>query len=77
MNVSRTFNNWCKYRQTVGELGHMTTRELHDPGIDRCDIRSIARFDGAHKSVGHCQLGVEARSVCLGRADALCFATMG
>jgi uncharacterized protein YjiS (DUF1127 family) len=43
MNVARTFNNWRKYRQTVSELGRMTPRELHDLGIDRNDIRRVAR----------------------------------
>ncbi|MGO4352885.1 DUF1127 domain-containing protein [Rhizobium sp. RAF36] len=43
MNVARTLNNWRKYRQTVSELGRMTNRELHDLGIDRGDIRNIAR----------------------------------
>ena len=39
MNVARSFNNWLKYRQTVSELGRMSTRELRD----RADIPSIAR----------------------------------
>lgn len=43
MNVARSFNNWRKYRQTITELGRMTTRELRDLGIDRADIQSIAR----------------------------------
>jgi uncharacterized protein YjiS (DUF1127 family) len=43
MNVARSFNNWRKYRQTVTELGRMSTRELHNPGIDRSDIRNVAR----------------------------------
>ncbi|WP_455918532.1 DUF1127 domain-containing protein [Ensifer canadensis] len=43
MNVARSFNNWLKYRQTVSELGRMSTRELRDLGIDRADIQSIAR----------------------------------
>ncbi|MBD9487168.1 DUF1127 domain-containing protein [Ensifer sp. T173] len=43
MNVARSFNNWLKYRQTVSELGRMSTRELRDLGIDRADIPSIAR----------------------------------
>jgi uncharacterized protein YjiS (DUF1127 family) len=43
MNVARSFNNWRKYRQTVSELGRMTTRELRDLGIDRSDIQSVAR----------------------------------
>jgi uncharacterized protein YjiS (DUF1127 family) len=43
MNVARSFNNWRKFRQTVSELGRMSSRELRDLGIDRADIRSIAR----------------------------------
>jgi uncharacterized protein YjiS (DUF1127 family) len=43
MNVARSFNNWRKYRQTVAELGCMSTRELHDLGIDRGDIHNVAR----------------------------------
>lgn len=43
MNVARSFNDWRKFRQTVGELGRMSARELQDIGIDRADIRSVAR----------------------------------
>lgn len=43
MNVARTFNNWRKYRQTVTELGRMSTRELADLGISRADIHNVAR----------------------------------
>lgn len=43
MNVARTFTNWVKFRQTVSELGRMSSRELQDLGIDRGDIRRIAR----------------------------------
>ena len=43
MNVARSFNNWRKYRQTINELGRMSTRELHDLGIDRSQITSVAR----------------------------------
>ncbi|WP_081615303.1 DUF1127 domain-containing protein [Rhizobium freirei] len=43
MNVARSFNNWRKYRQTVAELGRMSARELHDLGIDRGEIRNVAR----------------------------------
>ncbi|MEK1851087.1 MAG: DUF1127 domain-containing protein [Phyllobacterium sp.] len=43
MNVARSFNTWRKYRQTVTELGRMTSRQLQDLGIDRGDIRNIAR----------------------------------
>lgn len=41
MNVARSFNNWRKYRQTVNELGRMSSRELHDLGIDRRDRKSV------------------------------------
>ena len=43
MNVARTFTNWVKFRQTVSELGRMSSRELNDIGIDRADIRRIAQ----------------------------------
>ena len=43
MNVARSLNNWRKYRETVSELGRMNNRELNDLGIDRGDIRSVAR----------------------------------
>ena len=43
MNVARSFNNWRKYRQTVTELGRMSSRELRDLGINRADIQSLAR----------------------------------
>ena len=47
MNVARSFNNWMKFRQTVAELGRMTSRELQDLGIDRADIRRVARASAA------------------------------
>ncbi|TWF57092.1 DUF1127 domain-containing protein [Neorhizobium alkalisoli] len=43
MTITRTLNNWRKYRQTVAELGRMTSRELNDLGIERNDIRRVAR----------------------------------
>ncbi|MGO7624488.1 DUF1127 domain-containing protein [Rhizobium ruizarguesonis] len=43
MNVARSFKNWRKFRQTVTELGRMSRRELQDLGIDRADIRRVAR----------------------------------
>ncbi|MCL6652004.1 hypothetical protein A6R70_06850 [Agrobacterium rubi] len=43
MNISRSLNNWRKYRQTVTELGRMSDRELSDLGIGRSDIRRVAR----------------------------------
>jgi uncharacterized protein YjiS (DUF1127 family) len=48
MNVARSFNNWRKFPQTVTELGRMSSRELQDLGIDRADIRSVARASVAH-----------------------------
>ncbi|MBP1849879.1 DUF1127 domain-containing protein [Rhizobium halophytocola] len=43
MKITRSFNNWRKYRQTITELGRMTDRELTDLGIGRSDIRRVAR----------------------------------
>ena len=43
LNVARTLINWRKYRQAVSELGRMSNRELYDLGIDRGDIRTVAR----------------------------------
>ena len=44
MNIARAYNNWVKYRQTVNELGRMSNRELGDVGINRADIRKVARL---------------------------------
>ena len=41
--MARSFNSWMKYRQTVSELNRMNSRELADLGINREDIRNIAR----------------------------------
>ncbi|RYE51180.1 MAG: DUF1127 domain-containing protein [Hyphomicrobiales bacterium] len=43
MSVTRTFANWVKFRHTVTELGRMSARELQDIGIERADIRRVAR----------------------------------
>jgi uncharacterized protein YjiS (DUF1127 family) len=43
MNVARTFTNWVKFRQTMTELGRKSSRELQDLGIDRADIRRVAK----------------------------------
>ncbi len=43
MNLTRSFNNWRKYRQTVSELDRMSNRELTDLGIARDEIRAVAR----------------------------------
>lgn len=43
MSMTRSFTNWLKYRETVTALGRKSDRELHDLGIDRADIRGVAR----------------------------------
>ncbi|MBB4124506.1 MULTISPECIES: DUF1127 domain-containing protein [Martelella] len=43
MSMAHSFNNWMKYRQTVSELNRMNNRELADLGINREDIRRVAR----------------------------------
>lgn len=43
MNLVRSFNNWRRYRNTVGELAQLSDRDLNDMGIGRADIRNIAR----------------------------------
>jgi uncharacterized protein YjiS (DUF1127 family) len=43
MNFVRTYNNWRRYRETVLELGRLTSRELSDLGISRADIPFVAR----------------------------------
>jgi len=43
MNITRSFSNWRKYRQTVNELGRMSNRELSDLGISRSEISFVAR----------------------------------
>jgi uncharacterized protein YjiS (DUF1127 family) len=41
MNVARSFNNWRKYRQTVTELGRMTSRELRDLTACRAPLTEL------------------------------------
>ena len=43
MNFFRSYRNWRRYRDTVGELSRLTNRELSDLGIARGDIRYVAR----------------------------------
>lgn len=43
MNLVRSYNNWRRYRETVAELGKLSTRELNDLGISRSDIPFVAR----------------------------------
>jgi uncharacterized protein YjiS (DUF1127 family) len=42
-NVQRAFKKYMEYRTTVYELNRLTDRDLHDLGINRCDIEFIAR----------------------------------
>jgi uncharacterized protein YjiS (DUF1127 family) len=47
MNLVRSYNNWRRYRETVNELGKLSTRELNDLGIHRADIPFVARRSAA------------------------------
>ncbi len=38
-----TIRRHNQYRKTVSELDRLTDRELHDLGIGRSEIRSVAR----------------------------------
>ena len=41
--VQRYLKRYFEYRKTVYELNHLSTRDLADLGIARCDIEYIAR----------------------------------
>ena len=43
MNLIRSYRNWRTYRQTVSELDRLSNRGLKDLGIDRSEIRAVAR----------------------------------
>ena len=43
MNLTDSFRNWRTYRTTVSELSRLSNRQLGDLGIDRADIRKVAR----------------------------------
>ncbi|WP_315919795.1 DUF1127 domain-containing protein [Mesorhizobium sp. SP-1A] len=43
MNLIRNYRNWRAYRDTVNELGRLSNRQLKDLGIERTEIRQIAR----------------------------------
>jgi uncharacterized protein YjiS (DUF1127 family) len=43
MNLTDSFRNWRSYRATVSELSRLTNRQLGDLGIDRSEIRKVAR----------------------------------
>jgi uncharacterized protein YjiS (DUF1127 family) len=36
------FRNWRSYRETVNELSRLSSRELKDIGLTRCDIPGVA-----------------------------------
>lgn len=42
-NVVRKYNSWVNYRRTVDELSSLSNRELSDLGINRNEIRFVAR----------------------------------
>jgi uncharacterized protein YjiS (DUF1127 family) len=43
MNLIRNYRNWRRYRETMVELGRLSSRELSDIGLSRADIREAAR----------------------------------
>lgn len=43
MNLRQTYRQWTLYLETVSALSNCSDRSLNDLGIDRRDIRSVAR----------------------------------
>jgi uncharacterized protein YjiS (DUF1127 family) len=43
MNLAQSYKNWRTYRNTVAELDRLSNRDLADLGINRVDIRRVAR----------------------------------
>ncbi|HMM63626.1 MAG: DUF1127 domain-containing protein [Mesorhizobium sp.] len=43
MSLIRNYRNWRAYRDTVNELGRLSNRQLDDLGINRSEIKQIAR----------------------------------
>jgi uncharacterized protein YjiS (DUF1127 family) len=43
MNIVQTISRYAQYQRTVRELRSLDTRQLHDLGITRADIKAIAR----------------------------------
>jgi uncharacterized protein YjiS (DUF1127 family) len=43
MEIRSNLRRWASYRQTVRELNALNTRQLTDLGIDRTEIKLIAR----------------------------------
>jgi len=43
MDMIRKYRNWRAYRDTVDALGRLSNRSLEDLGIERSEIRNVAR----------------------------------
>ena len=43
MNFKQSIKQWSDYQRTVRELADLDNRQLHDLGINRRDIKSVAR----------------------------------
>ena len=43
MNLIDSFRNYRRFRATVSELSRLSNRELADLGIERTEIRQVAR----------------------------------
>lgn len=43
MNIAKKIADFAKYQRALRELNALDTRQLHDLGITRADIKSIAR----------------------------------
>ena len=43
MNIAKKIADYAKYQRTLRELNNLDARQLHDLGITKGDIRSIAR----------------------------------
>ena len=43
MNIRQTYRQWALYLETVSALSNCSDRSLDDLGIQRRDIRSVAR----------------------------------
>ena len=43
MDIVGKYRHWRNYRRTVNELSSLSNRELSDIGINRADIRNVAR----------------------------------
>ena len=41
--IAHKIQEWRRYRASIRELSRLTDRELHDLGIVRADIESVAK----------------------------------